>query len=76
MVANKVPEVGKVTDVLPVNVPVKVCAPENVTEPPKVMVDVEALLIPVPPFWGTNGVLVLALMALFTVDIHNPYTKK
>src|SRR5262245_1646172 len=47
-VVAKVPEVGKVTDVDPVSVPVKGNAPEKVTFPPMVIRD-EPLLTPVPP---------------------------
>ena len=51
-VVSKVPEVGKVTLVLPVKVPVKVYAPLKATLPPTVMVFVP-LLTPVPPYVPT-----------------------
>ena len=44
----KVPVVGSVTLVAPVCVSVKSCAPESVSEPPKVMV-LPVLATPVPP---------------------------
>jgi len=47
-VLTSVPDVGKVTDVLPVTVKVVVYAPEVVKFPPKVIVFVP-LLTPVPP---------------------------
>jgi hypothetical protein len=65
VVAN-VPEVGKVTVVSAVRVPVKLWAPENVTFPPMVIMLVE-LLTPVPPNEPGNGT-VFVLRALF-VDI-------
>ena len=49
VVANKVPEVGKVTAVVPVIVNVEANAPEVVRFPPRVMVFPE-LFTPVPPF--------------------------
>jgi nitric oxide synthase oxygenase domain/subunit len=48
-VVAKVPEVGKVTDVLPVIVKVDVKAPEVVKLPPKVIVEAP-LFTPVPPY--------------------------
>jgi hypothetical protein len=45
--ASRVPDVGRVTVVVPVTVSVVVNAPENVTLPPKVRVPL--LLTPVPP---------------------------
>lgn len=61
VVVLKVPLVGNVTLVFPVNVPVNVEAPENVTLPPIVIV-LDPLLMPVPPDWG-------AIIPVFTIVI-------
>jgi hypothetical protein len=48
VVVESVPDVGNVTPVLPVNVPVKVYAPEKAVFPPMVNM-LDPLLTPVPP---------------------------
>ena len=48
-----VPEVGNVTDVIPVIVKVLANAPDVVSDPPNVRV-LEPLLTPVPPLAGDN----------------------
>jgi hypothetical protein len=53
-VVARVPEVGKVMDVVPDNVPVKAYAPEKATLPAMVIVD-EPLFTPVPPFVPESG---------------------
>jgi hypothetical protein len=54
-VVAKVPEVGNVTPVFPVSVPVKVKAPEKAVLPPRVKVLVP-LFTPVPPEDGPRGI--------------------
>jgi hypothetical protein len=49
-IVAKVPDVGNVTEVFAVKVPVKVNAPEKATLPPIVMV-LLPLFTPVPPHW-------------------------
>jgi hypothetical protein len=64
VVAN-VPEVGKVTVVFPVIVPVNVNAPEKAVLPPTVIVPV--LATPVPPKAGVSGTVALFKLLLVAI---------